>query len=66
MKLIDNIKTAWKLFSVQVAAFALAWGLLPIDQQKAILDLLGISPERMPAVIGIAFLVARIIKQSGK
>lgn len=64
MKLIDNIKGAWKLFSVQVASFSIAWGLMPIEQQKAILDMLGISPERTPAIVGIAFLIARIIKQS--
>jgi hypothetical protein len=62
---IDNIRGAWKLFSVWAASLAVVWGMLPADQQRAVLDLLGIGPERMPAVLGVLFILARIIKQPG-
>lgn len=63
MRLIDNAKQAWKLFSVQVAGVAVAWAMLPSEQQEAILSIVGISQERVTAVIGVLFILARIIKQ---
>jgi hypothetical protein len=65
MKLIDNIGRAWRLLSVQVSGIAIVWGLLPGDQQKAVLALAGLGPEHAPAVLGVMFLLARIIKQPG-
>lgn len=63
MKLIDNWRDAWRMLSVQVAALAVVWGALPIDQQAAILALFGVGPERVPLVIGLAVIVVRIISQ---
>ena len=65
MRLIKNPARAWRLFSVQVAAVAVAFGLLPIDQQTAILSLIGVDPSLLPAVIGIVFIVSRMIAQPG-
>lgn len=64
MKLIDNAKQAWKLFSVQIAGLAVVWAMLPLDQQAAALGLVGLAPERASAVLGVMFLVARLIKQT--
>ncbi len=61
---IDNIRSAWKMLSVWVGSFAVVWGLMPVDQQKAILDLIGLTPERMPTVLGVLFIVSRLIKQA--
>ena len=63
MKLIDNWRDAWRMLSVQVAALAVVWGALPIDQQAAILALFGVGPERVPLVIGLAVIVARVVSQ---
>jgi hypothetical protein len=65
MKLIDNIGRAWRLLSVQVAGVAIAWGLMPAAQQAAVLGLVGLGPEQSPAVLGVLFLLARLIKQPG-
>lgn len=51
------------MLSVQVAAVAVVWGSLPPDQQAAILGLLGIGHERIPALMGLAVIIARVIDQ---
>ncbi len=61
--LIPDARRAWRLLTVQVAALAVIFGALPVEQQSAILSLLGIGPERIPAVLGIAVIVARLVKQ---
>ncbi len=63
MKLIPNASRAWRMLSVQVAALAVIFGALPVDQQSAILSMLGIGPERIPAVLGLAVIVARLVQQ---
>jgi len=64
MKLITNWRSAWRMLSVQVAAMAVIFGALPVDQQSSILTLIGLAPERIPAVMGIAVIVARVVGQS--
>lgn len=61
--LIPDWRRAWRMLSVQVAAVAVIWGSLPPDQQAAILSLLGIGPERIPALMGLAVIIARVIDQ---
>lgn len=61
--LIDGVSKAWKLFSVQVAVFAMVWAMVPPEQQKAVLGLIGLGPERATAVMGVLFILARLIKQ---
>lgn len=63
MKLIPEARRAWRMLSVQVAAVAVVWGSLPPEQQAAILALLGVGPERIPALLGLAVIVARVIDQ---
>lgn len=63
MKLIPNWRRAWRMMSVQVAGLAVAWGLLPPDQQAALLGFFGVGPERAPAVLGLLFLAGRLIDQ---
>lgn len=65
MKLIPNAAQAWRMFSVQIAALAVVFGTLPADQQSAILALIGIGPERIPALLGLGVIVARLISQPG-
>ena len=63
-KPIPEWRSAWKLLSVQVGTLAVTFGLLPPDQQSAILSIVGITPERVPAVLGALFLASRMLKQS--
>lgn len=63
MKLIPNAGRAWRMLSVQIASVAVIYSALPADQQAAILGLLGIGPERIPGLIGLAIIVARLVDQ---
>ena len=63
MKLIPNARRAWRMLSVQAAAVAVVYGALPADQQAAILAFLGVGPERVPALMGLAVIVARLVDQ---
>lgn len=63
MKLIENWRSAWRMLSVQVATLAIVWGALPVDQQAAILALFGVGPERVPLVLGLAVILARVVSQ---
>ena len=63
MILIPEWRRAWRMLSVQVAGLAVVWGTLPADQQAAILALVGVGPERIPALLGLAVIVGRLIDQ---
>jgi hypothetical protein len=63
MKIIPNWRSAGRMLSVQIAAAAVLFGALPPDQQSAILALLGMAPERIPGVLGLAIIMARLIDQ---
>ena len=63
MKLIDNLRPAPRLWSVQLGALLVAWGSLPVDLQAAIVGLVGVPPERVPAVLGLLVIVARLVQQ---
>jgi|DEB19_MinimDraft_2_1074335.scaffolds.fasta_scaffold06097_3 hypothetical protein len=63
MRLIPNWRRAGRMLSVQIAALAVLFAALPVDQQTAILALLGLAPERIPGVLGLAIIVARLIDQ---
>jgi len=64
VKLIDNIRSAWRLATVWVGSAAVAFGVLPAKQQEAVLGLLHIPMSDVPAYLGIAFIVSRVIKQN--
>lgn len=61
--LIPNWRRSWRMLSVQVAALAVLFGSLPPDQQSAILQWLGLAPERIPAVLGGLFMATRLVSQ---
>ncbi|MGL4648137.1 MAG: hypothetical protein ACRC1H_01915 [Caldilineaceae bacterium] len=63
MKLIANWRSAWRMFTVQIATAAVAWGALPREMQTAVLEVLGAAPERVPALLGGLMLLARLIDQ---
>lgn len=61
--LIVDWPRAWRMASVHAAAIACAIGLLPPDQQAALLALLGVPAERLPLALGLLFLAARLLNQ---
>ncbi len=63
MKPIPEWRRAWRMASVQVAGAAVLLGALPAEQQAALLAIVGIGPERLPALMGLAVIVARLIDQ---
>lgn len=60
---IPQWRRAWRMLSVQAAALAVGWGLLPADAQAAILDLVGVPANRVPAVLGLMMLLGRLVDQ---
>ena len=63
MRLIPEWRQAARMLSVQIAACAVLFAALPLDQQAAILSLLGLAPERIAGVLGLAIIAARLIDQ---
>ncbi len=62
-RLIPNWRCAHRMATVWVGAAAAGFGLLPPDQQLAVLALVGVTPERAPAVLGLGFILARLVDQ---
>lgn len=60
---IPNWRRAWRMASVQLAALAVLFGSLPADAQASILDMIGVPAARVPAIIGLLFLVGRMVQQ---
>ena len=63
MNAIPEWRKAWRLLSIQLAAAAAVFGILPLDQQEAILSFIGLSAERVPLVLGLLFVAARLVRQ---
>lgn len=63
MKLISNWKRAPRMASVQLAAAIVAWSLLPPDAQAAAVGLLGVPADKVPGVMALLLIVARLIDQ---
>lgn len=63
MKAIENWRQSWRMLSVQVAAVAVAWSAMPADAQAAVLAVLGVGPERIPGILGLLVIAARLIDQ---
>jgi len=66
IKPIPEVREAWRFASVQVAAAAALIGLLAPDQLAALLDFVGIGAERAPLVLGLAFILARVLQRADK
>jgi hypothetical protein len=65
MKVIPEWRQAWRLLSVQVASAAVLFGALPAETQAAVLDLVGLPPSRLPAVLGLVMIAGRLWAQPG-
>lgn len=63
MKLIDNIRQAPRMWSVQLASLLVAWSALPLDMQAALVQAVGIPPERVPAILGLLVILGRLVQQ---
>lgn len=63
--LTANWRRAWRMLSVQAAALACGFGLLPPDQQAALLAAVGVPEHRLPLALGLLFLAARLVGQPG-
>ena len=61
--IISNWREAWRMASIWVATAAIYLGALPEQTQAEILGLIGLEPSRIPAVIGVLVIVARLVKQ---
>jgi hypothetical protein len=61
--LTANWRRAWRMLSVQIAALACGFGLLPPDQQAALLAAVGVPEHRLPLALGLLFLAARLVGQ---
>ena len=51
---------------MQIGAVAALFGLLPVDQQSALLALVGMRQDQLPLVLGVAFMVGRLVQQEKK
>ena len=65
-QLVQDWRRLHRMASVQLASLCTIFGLLPVDQQAAMLSMLHIPAERLPAAIGLAFIVARLWAQPAK
>lgn len=65
-KLVPDWRQWPRMASVQIASVCTVFGLLPVDQQAAILELVGLPAERLPAAMGLAFIAARLWAQPAK
>lgn len=63
MRLVQNWRKAHRMATVWVGSISAAFGLLPADQQLAILAKLGVAPLDAPFWIGLAFVAARLVDQ---
>lgn len=61
--LIPNWRQAWRMVSMQLAAAAVLFGTLPADTQAAVLDIVGVPPSRVPAILGLLFMAGRLVGQ---
>lgn len=63
MTIIPTWRRAWRMASMQVAALAVVFGALPPEGQAAVLELVGVPASRVPAIIGVLFMLGRLISQ---
>ncbi len=65
-KAIPEWKRSWRWLSMQIGAGALLFGNLPTEQQLAILGWFDLRMDQLPAVLGAAFMVGRLLQQENK
>lgn len=62
LQIVPYWRKAYKLASAQVALGVIAFGALPLDQQTSILDSVHIPERYRLLVLGVGFLMSRILK----
>lgn len=62
--LVDGWRRAWSWLSMQMAGAAVAYGLLSPDAQADVLAAVGVPAHRVPAVLGVLFIVSRLVSVS--
>lgn len=65
-RVVDDWQRSWRWLSVQIGAGAALFGLLPVEQQTAILALVGMRQDQLPLVLGLAFMAGRLVQQTSK
>lgn len=63
MRLIPNYRRAWRMASVQIAGLIAAWAVLPPEAQAAAVSLIGVPPDKVPGILAVLLIVARLIDQ---
>lgn len=63
MRPVSNWKRAHKMATVWAGTIALAWGSLPPETQSAMLSAVGVPENRVPAILGLLVIVARLVDQ---
>lgn len=63
MRLIPQWRRAWRMASVQIAAVIAAWAVLPPEAQAAAVALIGVPPDKVPGILAVLLIVARLIDQ---
>jgi hypothetical protein len=66
IKPIPEWRKAWTFASMWVATAAGIFGALPPEGQAAVLEFMRVPPERVPLVLAVAFMVARVLKRGGE
>lgn len=61
---VADWRDAWRWASARVAAAAVAFGSAPVEAQAFVLTLLHVQPARIPAVLGLALIAARLFDVS--
>ena len=61
--LVQDWKSAWRWLSMWFATVLVVWSALPFDTQSAILAMFGISQSTLTAIMGLAIMVGRLVKQ---
>lgn len=64
-RLIPQWRRAWRWLSMHVATVAIGWGVLPPDWQVVVLSVAHVPEGRMPLVLGLLMVAARLVDQEG-
>jgi hypothetical protein len=61
--LVEDWRDAWKWLSVQISSLLIVWASIPIEQQNAVLSLLGLDQSKLMGIVGVAIILGRLIQQ---
>jgi len=60
---VEDWRDAWKWLSVQISSLLIVWASIPIEQQNAVLSLLGLDQSKLMGIVGVAIILGRLIQQ---